>query len=109
MLGLKSIQVDFTLVELPLKARELVVAAVESLVSAVERLLTLHDSALHGRKLALALLLLSLGGLLDGENLLLGLKNSFLLCGFCLVGSLGSDAISLELSALNLSLSGLNL
>ena len=109
VLGLERIEVDLALIKLALKARELMIAAIERLIATIERLLTLHDSALHRLELTLALLLFCLRCLLDGKNLLFGLENSFLLCGFSLVSGLGGDAIGLNLSAFNLRLSRLHL
>ena len=101
LLGHELIELTGTLVDLPRLAGKLVLSLVERLVTAVQALLALHDAVLKGPKLALALLLLGLCGLLALDDLLFGLEKRFLLEGFC--GSLGiaDNLLGLCMSRLN--------
>ena len=91
-------------VELSLQAGELMLALVEALVAAVERLLTLHDAGLEGAQLALALLLLGLGRLLELEDLLLGLENGLLLGTLGIATCLGLDLFGAVVGLIQLGL-----
>ena len=103
------LEVGLATVELALEAGELMLATVEGVVSVVEGLLALHDAVLEGLELALALLLLGLGGLLEGEDLLLGLEDGLLLGVLRLAGGLGGDALRLATGGGKLGLGVLEL
>ena len=86
------IKVRLATVKLASLAGELVLATIKGVIAAIKGLFALHDAAFHGSKLALALLLLSLGGLTLLKDILLSGENSFLLRGLsltlCIVGNL---------------------
>lgn len=87
----EAIEVALATVELARLTGELVLATVERVVSTVEGLLALHDTALKGVKLALALLLLGLSGLALLEDVLLGSEDGLLLGGLGLTLGIGAN------------------
>ena len=82
LVGLTSIELlklARALVDLTLLAGKLVLALIKGLIAAIKGLLALHHAVLKGADLLLALGLLSLGGLLVLDDLLLGLEEGLLL------------------------------
>ena len=91
-----------TLIELSGLAGKLVLALIERLVATIETLFALHNAVLKRAKLALALLLLGLGGLLALDDLLLGLEQRLFLKGFCRPLGIADNLLGLRMSRLNL-------
>ena len=102
------VKVRLATVKLAGLTRELVLAAIKGIITAVKRLFALHDAAFHGSKLALALLILSLGGLTLLEDVLFSGENSLLLRGLRLTLCLVGDLLGLFLGLRNLAIRILN-
>ena len=102
--GGEVVQIALALVELALEARELMLALVERLVAMVEGLLALHDAVLERLELLLALLLLSLGRGLEGDDLLLRGEHRLLASGLGIARGLGGDALGGPVGLVDLGL-----